>query len=420
MKSSQIFAATLAAFGAPVAAFPHLLQEALERELLVKRQTVAPQGAGALPLVPPPFNATAQYVSNTGSHAFVAPSSTDARGMCPGLNAMANHGYIPHNGIATITQFIQGTYEVFGMGADLAAFLAVYGAVVDGTLTSWSIGGLPHTGIGGSHNNYETDSSPLYSDLNQWGTNEKLVLSQFMDLYNRQPDANTANYNLEVLRDFRSDRFQESIAKNPYFVYGAFGGILVSQAAFTFIYRFMSNKSAEYPEGILNKATLKSFFSISGPENNLQWTKGHERIPDNWYKRNDLDQYTIPYFNTDVLYFAETIPEILIPGCNMGTVNSFNDLSVSQLSGAAYTTQSVAQNPLCFATAFAAAEGSAFLGLSASQTSVLTGAIAAAEKALGYSCPAINNANLASLEACPGNTFYGGPTGPVAPDAVQS
>jgi len=62
---------------------------------------------------------------------------------------------------------------------DLATFLAVYGAVVDGTLTSWSIEGAPHTGIAGSHNNYETDSSPLKSDLNQYGSNERLIMSQF-------------------------------------------------------------------------------------------------------------------------------------------------------------------------------------------------------------------------------------------------
>lgn len=43
----------------------------------------------------------------------------------------------------------------------------------------------------------------------------------------------------------------------------------VSQAAFTFIYRFMANHSAEYPEGVLNKDVLKSFMSISGPENNV-------------------------------------------------------------------------------------------------------------------------------------------------------
>lgn len=61
------------------------------------------------------FDPTTQYVSTTGNHAFVAPSPSDLRGPCPGLNAMANHGYIPHNGVATITQFIQGTYDVFGM-----------------------------------------------------------------------------------------------------------------------------------------------------------------------------------------------------------------------------------------------------------------------------------------------------------------
>lgn len=168
------------------------------------------------------------------------------------------------------------------MSNDLGGFLAVYGAIVDGTGTSWSIEGGPHVGIGGSHNNYETDSSPLKSDLNQYGSNEKLVMEQFYELYNLQPDARTANYNLEVLRAFRGTRYQESISKNPYFAYLPFSGIMVSQAAFTFIYRFMANKSAEYPEGVLNKDVLKSFMSITGPENNLKWTKGNERIPDNW------------------------------------------------------------------------------------------------------------------------------------------
>jgi hypothetical protein len=35
-----------------------------------------------LPGVVPPFDATAQYVSNQGAHAFVAPSGTDQRGPC--------------------------------------------------------------------------------------------------------------------------------------------------------------------------------------------------------------------------------------------------------------------------------------------------------------------------------------------------
>jgi hypothetical protein len=57
--------------------------------------------------VPPSgFNAQEQYVDVTpgSGHEFVAPSSTDIRGQCPGLNAAANHGFIPHNGLLTTTQ----------------------------------------------------------------------------------------------------------------------------------------------------------------------------------------------------------------------------------------------------------------------------------------------------------------------------
>ena len=61
------------------------------------------------------FDPKLQYVSNTGKYAWVAPGPDDARGPCPGLNAMANHGYLPHNGVATIPEFIQGTFDVFGM-----------------------------------------------------------------------------------------------------------------------------------------------------------------------------------------------------------------------------------------------------------------------------------------------------------------
>lgn len=70
------------------------------------------------PGVKPSFSASAQYVSNKGQYAFVAPTSTDQRGPCPGLNAAANHGYIPHNGVATIQQFIDGTYAGMEAAAD--------------------------------------------------------------------------------------------------------------------------------------------------------------------------------------------------------------------------------------------------------------------------------------------------------------
>lgn len=90
-----------------------------------------------------PFDAASQLVSVSGSHAFVPPNYTagDQRGICPGLNAMANHGYIPRNGVATIQQFVDGCFDAFGFGKDLGMLLSTYGGVMDGDLTRFSIGG---------------------------------------------------------------------------------------------------------------------------------------------------------------------------------------------------------------------------------------------------------------------------------------
>lgn len=55
------------------------------------------------------FDATAQHIDTTGAHAFVPPSAEDLRGPCPGLNALANHNYLPHDGWASITQFVDAT-----------------------------------------------------------------------------------------------------------------------------------------------------------------------------------------------------------------------------------------------------------------------------------------------------------------------
>jgi hypothetical protein len=52
------------------------------------------------------------------------PRPTDQRGACPGLNTLANHGYIPRTGIVTVAQTIKASADVFNMGADLSAFLA--------------------------------------------------------------------------------------------------------------------------------------------------------------------------------------------------------------------------------------------------------------------------------------------------------
>lgn len=106
---------------------------------------------------------------------------------------------------------------------------------------------------------------------------------------------------LDSLTEFRSKRFDTQIANNPYFFNGPFTGVLVQPAAYTFIYRFMANHSAENPIGLLSHDNLASWFGVSGESGSYTVQHGYERIPQNWYKRAVAYPYTIPYFQADLL-----------------------------------------------------------------------------------------------------------------------
>ncbi|KAK0361145.1 hypothetical protein LTR94_024485, partial [Friedmanniomyces endolithicus] len=51
------------------------------------------------------------------------PVSGDSRGPCPGLNLLANYGYLPRNGHVTFSEVLDATARGFNMGADLATVL---------------------------------------------------------------------------------------------------------------------------------------------------------------------------------------------------------------------------------------------------------------------------------------------------------
>lgn len=423
MKTSAITAAAL--FGLEALAFPAwLMDRGLPDEEVRRIARIAarieldaanPRQIGDRSVG---FDAKAQYVSNTGDHAFVAPGPDDIRGPCPGLNAMANHGYMPHNGVGTITDFIEGTGAAFGMGLDLATFLAVYGAVFDGDLTKWSIGGSPPEGLlssigllgkpGGlsnSHNKYESDVSPTRGDLYEFGNAYKVQIDQFQQLYTSPQGPN--GYDLSTLSDFRAKRFQQSMDNNPDFFNGPFSGVAVQPAAYTFIYRFMGNKSAEYPEGYLDEDVLKSFFSITGDSGSFTWNEGQERIPDNWYKRAIGDEYTIPFFMTDLLAAALEHPEFLDVGGNLGKVDTFAGVDISDLTGGVFNEKNLLQgnNAGCFALQFSQQAAPDILkGLFGTITSPL----AKLNDALGnvlssLDCPKLEKIDTTQLNQFPGS-----------------
>ena len=79
-----------------------------------KRQT----GPGGLPFT---TFSTDQLIDVTGEYEWVAPGPDDLRGPCPGLNALANHGYFPHNGVVPIATGATATNLVYGQCPNSAA-----------------------------------------------------------------------------------------------------------------------------------------------------------------------------------------------------------------------------------------------------------------------------------------------------------
>lgn len=87
-------------------AMPGMAAKVNERQSLPSSLPLSSQEGNSGPIPSLLFNAADQFVDvRPGTtHQFIAPTSSDERGPCPGLNAAANHGFLPRNGITTIQQ----------------------------------------------------------------------------------------------------------------------------------------------------------------------------------------------------------------------------------------------------------------------------------------------------------------------------
>ncbi|USW52946.1 Putative chloroperoxidase [Septoria linicola] len=383
--------------------------EFLEANDFSKRQAGAGSASAIFEPIPK-FDAAKQLINvGPGSgHEWTAPRASDNRGPCPGLNAFANHGFLPRNGVATIQQYIDATETVVGMGPVLAGFLSILGAVLDGDLTSWSMGGTPAgalgslrgNGLSGSHNKYEGDASPTRPDLYQEGDNYKTKVNQFQEMIDYSPGSVT----MESLTNFRSHRFDTQIAANPYFFNGPFSGVAVQPAAYTFIFRFMANHSSADPIGLLNHDVVASWFGIEGTSGNYKLVngkQGQEKIPLNWYRRAQEYPYEVTYFLADLLAAAALHPKFLNIGGNTNGVNSFTGVEIDDLSGGLINAGNLLQgnNLGCFVFQLAAqAKPDVLLGLLNPITDILGSLVTQ------LSCPQLRTFDDNLLKQFPGYT----------------
>ncbi|KAJ7863621.1 Chloroperoxidase [Mycena olivaceomarginata] len=356
---------------------------------------------------------TNQLIDVTGAHAFVEAGPDDFRGPCLGLNALANHNYIPHHGVVSVEQAILAATE--GIFATGAGVLALYGAnLLDVPFFEFSIGGPPGgilggilgapTGLSGTHNQFESDSSPTRCDLYECGDNYSLQPDAFqglLDIIEQNPDPSR---NLDIIIQHRVARLQHSKANNPYFFYGPIE-MLVSNLAAVLIGGAMTNHSAADPDGFFFSVDgLSSLYGVSRGPDGLKYNR-NERIPSSWYRRPLDDPYlAVTHALSDMLRMWTEYPETVLVGGNTGKVDSFVPIDITDLTGGVYSAASLLEgnNAVCFAFQFLQL---AFPDIASNLEDLVAEILQQlAETVEPLECPQFETLDLESLRKYPGYT----------------
>ncbi|TIC90402.1 Aromatic peroxygenase [Colletotrichum higginsianum] len=168
---------------------------------------------------------------------FKAPGPGDSRGPCPGLNLLANHGYLPHDGHVNLGQVIEATARGFNMGPDIATILGVFAVLANGDIAteSFYLGSGPG-GVGGlnRHSTVEADISPNREDFyNGCGDNHHLSSRLFKQNVDIVAKSGTKQFDLANMGTQYQQLSMFSQKNNPYIYYFPFP-LIVSVGAFAF------------------------------------------------------------------------------------------------------------------------------------------------------------------------------------------
>ncbi|KAF1966690.1 hypothetical protein BU23DRAFT_592995 [Bimuria novae-zelandiae CBS 107.79] len=229
---------------------------------------------------------------------FQPPGPTDQRGPYPGLNTLANHGYLPRNGIATIGQINAATAAVFNMGADLSTLLSTGGAIDGGDIISqkMSIGGADNrllgtpSGIVGHGKFNKGDASATREDFYLHGDNISFKPELFKQMHQQALTKGNGTYSVDAIKEHFKNRYAASKAVNKQFYFNLPSSAVV-MGAYYFIPGFFSNGTIG-AGGVANEASITSFYGAKptreGAWNDPELTYTHvpERIPEQgWYRR---------------------------------------------------------------------------------------------------------------------------------------
>ncbi|KAJ6556191.1 Cloroperoxidase [Mycena capillaripes] len=143
----------------------------------------------------------------TDTHQWIAPTSTDARSPCPGLNTLANHGYLPRSGRnISVPMILDAALEGFNVDPDGLIVAAKFGLLSGNAPTTLDLEALA------LHSLIEHDASLSRGDF-ALGDNLHFNETIFATLANANPRDD--KYNATSAGQVMRDRLDISLTTNP-------------------------------------------------------------------------------------------------------------------------------------------------------------------------------------------------------------
>ncbi|KAG0147181.1 hypothetical protein CROQUDRAFT_62075 [Cronartium quercuum f. sp. fusiforme G11] len=269
----------------------------------------ARQNASAiLSAIPTSFNlapviSVGRKVIPDANHPFIAPGPTDQRGGCPGLNLLANYGYLPRNGITSMTQLLYALEEGLGdtfsdwsvpfslilipMSPGLKMSIGGTDARTDGPLT-FLLGRAPGLFSPETHNQYEIDGSLARDDAYfANGQTDRFNGSRWATWYRLAANKYNGTMPIAWNGDVRALQYTECRNSNPQCHWAVFGQ-LVFYLAQTFTSTVMPSAASNGFPGTPFSDSITQFFGIV-KQSNGTFTRGFESLPHGpegvWYRR---------------------------------------------------------------------------------------------------------------------------------------
>ncbi|KAF2121204.1 hypothetical protein BDV96DRAFT_594423 [Lophiotrema nucula] len=280
-----------------------------------------------------PFDPKTQHIDVSGDQKFIAAGPDDHRGPCPGLNVLANHGFIPRNGTATIEQLINASVGVFdltylkiGDKKPVIKSPPQYDPPQSKVKTK-----IPPQTLDFPHTAFEVDASPTRPDKPEAaGNGNDLYLpyfQQLLDLQKASPMTWLTSAS-KFLPTIDSSDTRNPLRRTLATSCSRFGGVVLNGNVFSLIFQMMANRSTEYPEGCLDRSTLMSFYGVEESQ--------YGRLK--YYRRPVNDLYDGLKTNHDLIHAAR-YPELVSKyslGETVNGVKTHQAIDIEKLTNGTY------------------------------------------------------------------------------------